>query len=382
MRILHTSDWHLGRLFHQVHLTDDQAHVLEQFYDLARELRPDVILIAGDLYDRAVPPPDAVELLDDILTRLVFELQIPTIAIAGNHDSAERIGFGSRLLAERGLHLAGTLADSRCITIADAHGPVDFLPLPYASPDAVRSHLDQDDLRGHGAALGAQVAQARALLTPDRRSVAIAHAFVVGASQSESERSLSVGGTGAVGASVFEGFDYVALGHLHRPQRISEDRVRYSGSLLQYSFSEVDHVKSVGLVEMDHGGAVSAEQFELTPRHPLRVIEGAFDDIVRGAADDPARDDYLLVRLTDRGLVMEAMPRLRRVYPNALHLERTLFEGVGDQLLPVGADHRKMAPINLFSTFFEQVTGEGLTDPERSAVVSALETLRAGEAGT
>ncbi len=381
MRILHTSDWHLGRLFHQVHLTDDQAHVLEQLHAMAKELKPDVIVVAGDLYDRAVPPAEAVELLDETLTRLILDLGIPTIAIAGNHDSAERVGFGNRMLAERGLHLAGTVGDSRCVTLGDADGPVDFVPIPYASPDAVRSYLHQEELRGHQAALAAQVESARAAITPGRRSVAIAHAFVVGGAESGSERSLSVGGTGAVEASVFAGFDYVALGHLHRPQRVREERVRYSGSLLQYSFSEVDHDKSVSLIELDGAGAVSVETFPLVARRRLRIVEGTFDDIMRDAANDAAPQDYLLVRLTDRGLVMDAMPRLRSVYPHVLHLERTMFQATGDQLLPAGADHRTMQPINLFATFFEQVTGGSITEPERAEVVSVLEAFAGTEGG-
>ena len=204
---------------------------------------------------------------------------------------------------------------------------------------------------------------------------------MVGGAESGTERSLSVGGTGAVEASVFAGFDYVALGHLHRPQRVREERVRYSGSLLQYSFSEVDHDKSVSLIELDGAGAVSVETFPLVARRRLRIVEGTFDDIMRDAANDAAPQDYLLVRLTDRGLVMDAMPRLRSVYPHVLHLERTMFQATGDQLLPAGADHRTMQPINLFATFFEQVTGGSITEPERAEVVSVLEAFAGTEGG-
>jgi len=369
MRILHSSDWHLGRLFHQVHLTDDQAYVLDEFVKLAREAKPDVIVIAGDLYDRAVPPPEAVELLDDVLTRLTLELGIPTLAIAGNHDSAERVGFAARLLAERGLHLVGTLAQQGVITLADDHGEVDFVAVPYAAPEAVRSAFSDDTVRGHERALEAQLSR----LMPEvagRRRVAIAHAFVDGASDSESERPLTVGGTGCVSASLFEGFDYVALGHLHRPQQVTP-KARYSGSLLPYSFSEAEHEKSVSMVEMAADGSVSVEAIALPTRRSLRVIEGTFDDLLQ----QPESDDYVLARLTDPGPILDAMARLRKVFPNALQIERpALTHGAGG-LLPEGQDHRKMQPIDLFETFYEQVTGDPLGEQERLEVGGSIEQV-------
>ena len=368
MRILHTSDWHLGRLFHQVHLTEDQAHVLEEFVTLAREEKPDAIVIAGDLYDRAVPPPEAVELLDDVLTRLTLDLGIPTLAIAGNHDSAERVGFAGKLLAKRGLYLVGTVAQQGAITLADVHGEVDFVALPYASPEAVRSALRDDAVRGHEQALAAQLAQVAGSATPGRRRVAIAHACVEGASHSESERPLTVGGTGCVSAALFEGFDYVALGHLHRPQQV-DAKARYAGSLLPYSFSEVDHSKSVSMVELSADGSVSVEEIALSPRRVMRVIEGAFDDLLM----HPASDDYVLARLSDREPILDAMARLRRVYPNALQIERPALSRGADGPLPAGQDHRKVEPLDLFETFYQHVAGEPLNEEQRQEVGSAIE---------
>lgn len=376
MRILHTSDWHLGRLFHRVHLTDDQAHVLEQFVELAREERPDAVLIAGDLYDRAVPPPEAVELLDDVLTRLTAELGIPTFAIAGNHDSAERVGFGARLLAQRELHIAGTLGQAGVVTLKDAHGEVDFVSVPYAAPEVVRSAFGDETIRGHEAALRAQLA-AIAATGSGRRRVAMAHAFVEGATTSESERPLTVGGTGSVDASVFEGFDYVALGHLHRPQQIAPG-VRYSGSLLPYSFSEVGYEKSVSLVELDANGVVQVREIELAPRRRVRVLEGLFEELLAAAPSE----DYLLVRLEDREPVLDAMARLRRRYPNTLLVERDKLASASGRSLSPGQDPRRMDTLDLFARFYRDVVGaEGeeekiLDEADRALVAEAIAAAR------
>src|SRR3954464_6712037 len=254
MRFLHTADWHLGRLFHGVHLTDDQRHVLNQVVEIARDSRPDVVLVAGDIYDRAVPPPEAVELLDEILSRLVIELKLPVVLIAGNHDSPGRLHFGSRLLAERRLYVTGHLP-ARCeaLVLEDAHGPVSFYAIPYAEPSTVRQCLECPEVTDHNAAMAAILARVRENCPVSPRSVIVAHAFVAGGQECESERPLSVGGAGTVDVSCFAGFDYVALGHLHRPQKIHcpGGLVQYSGSLLKYSFDEADHSKSVTLVEMD-----------------------------------------------------------------------------------------------------------------------------------
>jgi exonuclease SbcD len=381
MRILHTSDWHIGRVFHHASLLEDQQHSLAQFVELARELRPDVVVIAGDLYDRAVPPGDAVEVLDEVLCRLVLDLKLPTLAIAGNHDSAERVGFASRLLAERGLYVVGNVGRPGQLSLTDAHGQVDFVGLPYAPPEAVRSVLQDDTLRGHEAALAAQVRHACRGLAPGRRRVAVAHAFVTSALTSESERPLSVGGTGAVPAEVFDGFHYVALGHLHRPQSLHGGRLRYSGSLLQYSFSELDHAKSVSLVDLGRDGEVQIEQHPLTPRRPLRRIQGTFEEIVAAAAQDAAREDYVLICLEDTAPVLDAVARLRVLYPNILNMERTRFAFEADAARPHPAEHQRTGPEDLFAAFYKDVTGEALLEAETRVVANAIAALDAAHAG-
>ena len=336
MRFLHSADWHLGRVHHGVSLLEDQAHLLREFIRLAADLRPDAILLAGDIYDRSVPPAEAVRLLDLVLTELVQGLRIPVVMIAGNHDGPDRLAFGASLLGGAGLSVRGVVdAQAQAVVLHDAHGAVAIHALPYAEPAVVRAALggtlrsDDDSaapvIDSHQAALAAQLRAARAAHPAGARSVVVAHAFVLGGSESESERPLSVGGSGAVSAALFDGFDYVALGHLHRPQQVGEARIQYSGSLLKYSFSEADHSKSVNLVELDANGACTVERIALTPRRDLRILSGSLDEILAAAENDPGRDDYVLARLTDTGALLDAMGKLRTAYPNALAIERPQF---------------------------------------------------------
>ncbi len=378
MRFLHTADWHLGRVYHGVSLLEDQTHVLRQFVRLADERRPDAILIAGDVYDRSVPPAEAVRLLDLVLTELVAERRIPVVLIAGNHDGPDRLAFGSDLLARAGLTVRGPVeAAVAPLLLRDAHGEVAIYPLPYAEPAVVRSALGCEAVADHHGALAAQLAAVRTQHVAGRRSVVVAHAFVAGGSESESERPLSVGGGGAVGAALFDGFDYVALGHLHRPQRVGSDRIQYSGSLLKYSFAEADHTKSVNLVEMDADGQCTVERIALAPRRDLRIIEGRLADLVAAAAADARRDDYILARLSDSGAILDAMGTLRSAWPNALAIERP--DQLGDGSGRAVADHRRIRVPDLFADFHRDVCGRELDAAERAAIERVIGGLERQE---
>ena len=361
MRILHTADWHLGRLFHRVHLTDDQAYVLDRIVELVRDVRPDAVVIAGDVYDRAVPPDDAVGLLNTTLDRLVRGERVPVVMIAGNHDSASRLGFAASLLEKQGLHIAGILdGATTLVRLDDADGPVYVAAIPYADPVQTRAALGDDAIHDHEAAM-------RALL--------VAHAFVAGGLTSDSERPLSVGGAGSVPAGVFEGFDYVALGHLHRPQAAG-DAARYAGSLLKYSFVECDHEKSVALVELAArpGAAPRVELVTLPTRRDVRVVEGALREVLAAGRDDSAADDYVCARLLDKGALLDPMGQLREVYPNALHIERPVLaaaEGQHPELARPGA----RSEAEHFAAFFEHVGDEPLGDAERAAFTGVAERL-------
>ena len=375
MKILHTADWHLGRYFFGFRLTEDQDHLLDRFTVLAEKLRPDVVVIAGDLYDRAVPPPDAVELMDRTLSRLVLDLAIPVLAIAGNHDSPERIAFGSRLLKARGLHLAGTVrAEPESIILEDDYGPVRFTLLPYAEPARVRETFGDDSIRDHHRALAA-LAKASAP-AGDERVVIVGHAFVTGGEVSESERPLTVGGTGEVGVDGFAPFAYTALGHLHRPQTVGGKRVRYAGSLMKYSLSEADHVKSASLVTLDGAGEVSIEIHPLTPRRDLVIRRGRFDALLDGGDGEAGTEDYVAVILDDERPVPDAAGRLRKVFPNLVHVERPALTA-GEDREEARVDHRRMTEEELFDAFLRRVRNRPLEGDERALFREVAQRLEA-----
>ena len=391
MRLIHTADWHLGRLFHNVHLTRDQDYVLAQLVALVAEVRPAAVLIAGDLYDRAVPPTEAVELLGHVLTEIVDRQGVPVVAIAGNHDSAARLGFAASLLRERGLHLVGELPQAASpVVLRDDHGPVHVHALPYADAAQARYAYGDETIHDQQAVAVAGVARALAATPPGERRVAVAHAFVAGSLESESERPLSVGGATQVPAAVYDGFDYVALGHLHRPQKCGRETVRYAGSLLKYSFAEHGHDKSVSVVEIGApGGAdghtgssaracVTVETVTLTPRRDVRRLEGTLAELLERGARDPRRDDYVLAALLDRGALLDPIGRLRRVYPNALSIERPLYETAA-----AAGQHRprpgSVGDLELFEGFFDYATGARLDEMQRAelaAIIDGLERRR------
>lgn len=377
MRFIHTSDWHLGRLFHGRHLTEDQAHVLEEFHRVVRDARPDAVVIAGDIYDRAVPPTEAVELLDDTLARLLLDGGVPVILIAGNHDSPERIGFGGKVLARQGLHVAGTLEETvRPVVLRDAYGAVYFVPFTYAEPALVRNLFGNADLIDHDAAMRFLV-EARLKLVPAKaRKVAIAHAFIAGSLESESERPLSVGGSGSVASQVFAPFDYTALGHLHNAQQAGAAKIRYAGSLLKYSFDEARHTKGIHLVELDETGSARVETIHLRPKHDVRKVEGYFDEILTNRERYPVSDDYMMVTLRDQRAILDVHGQLEKIYPNLMQIERPCLHQ-GGRLDRTREDYRTKSESQLFDGFYRQMTGEALSDAQRAAFAESLDALMA-----
>lgn len=375
MRFLHTSDWHLGRIFYGVHLTGDQAHILNEFVDLIGWSQPDAVLIAGDIYDRAIPPVEAVQLLDETITRILLDHRVPVIVIAGNHDSAERLGFGTRLLARQGLHLI--VRPDRNLTpvvLPDKHGPVYFCPIPYAEPALVQEAFEDPAIRDHNQAMSRLAQHYSAQLPPGQRAVAVTHAFVAGGRESESERPLSLGGTGWVDTSCFQSFHYTALGHLHQCQSFGEANICYAGSLMKYSFSESNHKKSVTLVELDQFGKAALEKIPLTPQRDVRCIEGYLTELLKGPDAGESRNDYLMVTLKDSGAILDAIGKLREIYPNVLHIDRPHFV-VDGELRGPGGDHRRIGVMELFDSFFQQTAGEALSQDLAGVFSEAVEKL-------
>ena len=380
MRFLHTADWHLGKLLHGEHLTAEQQGLLDQLCTIVEKESPDVILMAGDVYDRSVPPSDAVELLDDALSRLVLELDTPVVAISGNHDSPDRLDFGSRILSGQGLHVfSKPTAEPSTVTIEDEHGPVHITGLPYAEPPQARHVFEDPEINTHNEVLAAQVEAAQDVLPGGERSVAVAHVFANGGELADSERPLAVGGAETVHASRFDGFDYVALGHLHRRQSVEEGRIEYAGSLMKYSFDETGHSKSVNLVEMDGEGTCTVEQIPLEPDRDLRRIEGTLSEVQSRPDSDENRQDYIWVTLQDEGPVVDAMSRVRETYPNALHVEHPTRVEVSS-LGGLAGDLQTQSEQEVFEEFAAHVTGEqGLSDGHREVLEEAFERLREEE---
>jgi DNA repair protein SbcD/Mre11 len=373
MRFLHTSDWHLGRIFYGTHLTNDQAHVLDQLVALIKDVQAEALIIAGDIYDRSVPPIEAVQLLDEVLSHILMDCRIPVIMIAGNHDSPERLGFGNRLLARQGLHVVGQPGHQlQPIILHDEKGPVYFLPVPYAEPALVQERMELAAAVDHHGAMQTMLEYLRAGIPRGARTVAIAHAFIAGGEASESERPLSVGGSGQIAPVIFKPFHYTALGHLHNSQTAGGPHTRYAGSLLKYSFDEANHRKGINIIDLDGAGNVALEQVSLSPCRDVRRIEGFLQDILE--APQGNREDYLMVTLRDTEPILDVMGKLRQVYPQVLHVERPALTINGDLRKPFG-DHRRQGEEQLFGSFFTQVTGQGLSDEQGKEMAVVLDEL-------
>jgi DNA repair protein SbcD/Mre11 len=319
VRILHTSDWHLGRSFHRIDLLAAQAQHLDHLVEVVTAESVDVVVVAGDIYDRALPGVDAVQLLDEALHRLTAA-GATVLVSSGNHDSPRRLGFGSRLMAKAGLHVRTDPADvGRPVLLADEHGPVAFYPLPYLEPALAADELGAQ--RTQAGVLGAAMTAVRADLAgrPGIRSVVSAHAFVTGGTASDSERELAVGGLGQVGAETFAGVDYVALGHLHGRQQLSPT-VRYSGSPLAFSFGEANHHKGSWLVVLGADGVAAVESVEAPVPRPLARLRGSLDELLTDGRFGSAESAWCQVTLTDATRPAEPMERLRRRFPHVLEL--------------------------------------------------------------
>ncbi|MER8045545.1 exonuclease SbcCD subunit D [Streptomyces sp. NPDC094032] len=379
MRLLHTSDWHLGRSFHRVALLDAQAAFLDHLVATVREHAVDAVLVAGDVYDRAVPPLAAVELFDTALHRLA-DAGVPTVMISGNHDSARRLGVGAGLMERAGIHLRTDPAGAGTpVVLADAHGDVALYGLPYLEPALVRERFGAEKA-GHEAVLSAAMDRVRADLAarPEgTRSVVLAHAFVAGGEASDSERDITVGGVDSVPAGVFDGVDYVALGHLHGSQTLTP-RVRYSGSPLAYSFSETDHRKTMWLIDLGADGSVeTAERVDCPVPRPLARIRGRLDDLLADPALARHEESWVEATLTDPVRPAEPMARLAERFPHALNLvfdpERTEDDPLVSYALRLqGRDDRQIA-----EDFVAHVRGgTGPDGAERAVLYGAFDDVR------
>ncbi|MFE2023211.1 exonuclease SbcCD subunit D [Streptomyces sp. NPDC059499] len=379
MRILHTSDWHLGRQLHRVPLLTEQRTFLEHLLDTVRQEHVEAVAVAGDVFDRAIPPLDAIDLFNWVLGELA-DLQVPLVMISGNHDSPRRLGVNARLIERAGIHLRTNVEDcARPAVLHDEHGPVAFYGLPYLEPGLVHTQLGAEK-PSHHAVLSAAMDKVRTDLAarPDNtRSVVLAHAFVTGADTSDSERDITAGGVPSVGASVFTGVDYVALGHLHRCQQISE-RIRYSGSPLAYSFSEAGHPKALWLIDLDATSALTDRKILCPVPRRLHQLTGTLNDLLTQPEHAEYEDCWLHITLTDTDRPHMAMERLRQRFPHALKLSFSQQQRTGEESYRSRVNGRSDHEITL--GFLDHVTGVPATVPEQNLLQEGLESVRTAAA--
>ena len=378
MKLLHLSDLHLGKRVNEFSMIDDQRHVLDQILRVIDAERPDAVLIAGDVYDKPVPTAEAVALLDWFLVELSGR-QLQVFVISGNHDSAERMAFGGRLMEQSGVHLApvydGTVARW---TLTDEHGPVHLYLLPFVKPVHVRRCFPEREIETYTDAVAAAVEAMD--VDPAARNVLVTHQFVTGAARCESEE-VSVGGADNVDASVFDGFDYVALGHLHGPQTVGRETVRYCGTPLKYSFSEAHHKKSVTVVELGEKGTVTVRTVPLTPRRDLAELRGAYEEVTRRDfyEGNGYQDSYVHITLTDEEDVPDALGKLRLIYPYLMKLDydnqRTHAAGVGDE----GGDLQRKSPMELLEEFYAMQNGQPMGQEQRQFARQLMERIWEGD---
>ncbi len=377
MKFFHLSDLHLGKRLFEFSLIEDQLYILDMILDAADKHRPDAVVIAGDIYDKSVPTAEAVTLFDGFLSKL-RQKNIKVLIISGNHDSPERMAFASGLLSEAEIYVSPVWdGDVTPIRLCDSHGEVNFYLLPFIKPSHARKCFPGIPCESYTDAVRIAVEQMG--IDKELRNVLVTHQFITGASRSDSEE-LSVGGSDNVDVSVLDGFDYVALGHIHTPQKITRDTVRYCGTPLKYSFSEAAHGKSITVVEMGEKGDVKICTLPLAPKRDLRELRGSYDSLtLRKNYENTACGDYLHITLTDEDDIPDAISKLRVIYPNLMKLDydnrRTRAVGAASTDIPI----EKHTPFELFSCFFEKQNDRPMDDEQRAYIKELFEKLGEGE---
>lgn len=379
MKLLHLGDLHLGKRVCELSMLDDQRYILTQILDIVQAQGVDAVLVAGDVYDRPAPPPEAVAVLDDFLTALEA-LSVPCLMIPGNHDSDERLAFGARLLGGMGVHLAPVFDGTvHTVTLEDEFGAVHFTLLPFVRPSQVRRYYPEVSPGDYEGAVRAVLENAAR--TDGARHVLLAHQFVTAGGRSPARCDSELGAVGTldnVDVSVFDGYDYVALGHIHGPQRAGRDTVRYAGSPLKYSFSEANHNKSVPIVTLGRKGEVDIVLAPLTPLHDLREICGPLKALLDPAAwQGTNTNDYMHITLTDDA-VMDAMNKVRAVYPNTLRLDFADALGALADMPVLDSRPVQRDPLALFAEFYAQQNGEAMDAEMESAARGLLEEIGGG----
>lgn len=389
MKFIHTADWHIGKSVNEFSMLENQSHILKKFINYIEKEKPDALVIAGDLYDRSVPPANAVAFLNEFLSKVVIDMNTPVIAIAGNHDSGERLAFASQILKKQGLYIEGELKkELRPVTIKNT----DFYLIPYSDPAVVRAIYNDDNLKTHEEAMQKIIDGINSRKDKTRKSVIVAHGYITNISfdkemsredilkstkleLSDSERPLSMGGTDIISGKIFDGFDYVALGHLHGQQNVGLERIRYSGSPLKYSLSEENHNKSFTVVELLDED-INIEKVPLIPMRDMRTIKGELKTLVsKEYYSLKNTDDYVYALLEDEGELHDPISALRAIYPNVMGLKRDNKKSLEYQVMELNKAQREKTKLELFTDFYKNVTQMELSDVREKIISDIIESV-------
>ena len=376
MRILHTSDWHIGRALFDYSLLEDQRYFFRQMYDMIREYQVDAVVVSGDLYDRSAPSAEAVALLDEVLRTLIHDCKVPVLAIAGNHDSPRRIEYGNSLFEACGLYLAGTVQKTiKKVTLNDRFGAVNFWLLPYFVPHEIRLALENKEISGFSQAFSSLMAENP--IDPQERNVLVAHGFFMNnrSDVSFSTSENAVGPSELTDLSPAKDFDYIALGHLHHGQSAGLKQAHYCGSPLKYSVSEAKQQKHLLLVDLDEKGQVDVTEFPVKPLHDLRIISGTMEELLKPSGNC---EDYIFAEIISDGPVLHAMNRLRAVHPNILGLSFRQNQNLSPLDSPLDAKEEPLE--QLFLKFYKEIYGEAASDERQKLIHSIIDTMEKEQA--
>lgn len=374
MKFVHLSDLHIGKRVHEYSLIEDQRYILTKIINIIDEIKAQGVIIAGDIYDKPVPPAEAVQLFDDFLYRL-SKRNLQVFIISGNHDSAERIAFASRLIEQSGVHLSPVYnGEVTPVTLTDEHGEIDIYMLPFIKPQHVRKLFEEETISSYTDAI--RVAVENMNIDTDKRNILITHQFVTGSTRCDSE-DVSVGGTDNVDSSVFSDFDYVALGHIHSPQNCGSEKIRYCGTPLKYSFSEAKHQKSVTVVDFLEKGNMEISTIPLVPLRDLKEIKGKYEEIMSRDfySDTTYQDDYMSIILTDEEEVYNALSNLRVVYKNLMKIEYDNKRTRQNNAVIEAVNVEKESPLKLFSDFYELQNNQALSDEQTEFMENLIEKI-------
>ncbi|CEN83442.1 exonuclease SbcD [[Clostridium] sordellii] len=398
MKIIHTSDWHIGKIVNEFSMIEDQKYILNKLIELIEIEDPKVLIIAGDIYDRSIPPVEAVELLNETLNKLIIEKNIKVLAISGNHDGGERLSFGGSILEKQGLYIAGRDEELyKKVTIKDENKNINFYLVPYKDPALTRKILEDKEIKSHNDAMISVVNKIKRELNKKEKNILVGHGYitmkrkdaikelenkyeVAELETSESERPLSIGGTDLIDGNIFEDFDYVALGHLHGRQKVGREEMRYSGSLLKYSFSEVNQKKGVYILDINKENNIDIDFKPMKPLRDLRIIKGNIEDLLEeGRNIKEGKNDYIQAILTDDGELINPMEKLKSVYPNTMLITRERKKEITEDKTSAKGEYKKKSKLELFKEFYDDLGNGDYTKEKEEVLINTINEVLKSE---